>query len=291
MNFVTRFAPSPTGYLHLGHAFSALTVWQAARAAGGRVLLRIEDIDRTRCRPEYEQAIYDDLAWLGLEWESPVRRQSEHLDEYETALGRLIALDVMYRCFKTRRELMEEAASAPHSIGEGLDGAIYRGPPVFLSADEEEALLESGRPFAWRISMSRCRDLLGADWDRLEFVEEGEGPAGEHGQVHVRPDLLGDAILGRKDAGTSYHLACVHDDALQGVTHIIRGCDLFASTHLHLLLQALLGLRAPNYRHHRLVHDQSGARLAKRFGAPRIQDMRARGTTPEEVRIMLGLPS
>src|SRR5690606_20503031 len=167
MTFVTRFAPSPTGYLHLGHAFSALTAYRAARAADGRFLLRIEDIDRTRARPEFEQAIYEDLAWLGIEWETPVRRQSDHMDDYARALERLVAQGVMYRCFKTRREVLEEIARAPHRAGEGPDGAVYLGPETPMSADEEAARIAAGEPFAWRISMERCRALLGADWERL----------------------------------------------------------------------------------------------------------------------------
>lgn len=274
---ITRFAPSPTGYLHLGHAFSALTAFEAARAAGGRFLLRIEDIDATRARPEFEAAIYEDLAWLGLEWETPVRRQSEHLADYEAALDRLIGLGVMYRCFKTRREVMEAIAGAPHDMGE-----IYFGAP--LSADEEQARLAAGEPFAWRISMARCRDRLGAEWDRLSFLEEGEGPDGENGEVRARPELLGDAVLARKDVATSYHLACTRDDALQGITHVIRGRDLFQSTHLHRLLQALLDLPPPIYRHHRLLHDASGKRLAKRSGSPSLRDARQTGEGPDALR-------
>jgi glutamyl-Q tRNA(Asp) synthetase len=278
MAFVTRFAPSPTGYLHPGHAFSALTAFEAARAAGGRFLLRIEDIDATRVRPEFEAAIYEDLAWLGLDWETPVRRQSEHLADYAAALDRLVGLGVMYRCFKTRREVMEAIAAAPHDPGE-----VYFGAPL-PGADEEAARLAAGQAFAWRISMARCRDLLGADWDRLSFVEEGAGPDGETGEVRARPELLGDAVLARKDVATSYHLACTHDDALQGVTHVIRGQDLFESTHLHRLLQALLGLAPPRYRHHRLVEDGTGTRLAKRTGSLSLRETRAAGQSPDSVR-------
>jgi glutamyl-Q tRNA(Asp) synthetase len=281
-DFVTRFAPSPTGYLHLGHAFSALTAYGAAREAGGRFLLRIEDIDTTRVRPEFERAIYEDLAWLGLEWEQPVRRQSQHFTDYAEALERLIARGVMYRCFKTRRELMEEIASAPHGVGE-----VYHGPAEPMGADEEAARMAAGEPFAWRISLVRARALLGAEWERLCFLEEGEGPGGETGEVRARPELLGDAVLARKDVATSYHLACVHDDALQGVTHVIRGQDLFTSTHLHCLLQRLLGLDRPNYRHHRLLNDATGARLAKRAGAPSLQEARRRGEDPSQLRTVL----
>lgn len=289
-DFVTRFAPSPTGYLHLGHAFSALTVWDAARAAGGRFLLRIEDIDTTRARPEFEQAIHDDLAWLGLDWEQPVRRQSEHFADYQATLDRLIGLGVMYRCFKTRREVLEEIGRAPHRGGEGPDGAVYLGPETPMSADEEAGRLAAGEPFAWRISLQRCRERLGADWDRLHFVEEGVGPDGETGAVPARPGLLGDAVLARKDVGTSYHVACVHDDALQGITHVIRGQDLFASTHIHALLQALLGLPAPRYRHHGLIRDPGGEKLAKRAGAPALMALREAGESPALLRERLRVP-
>jgi glutamyl-Q tRNA(Asp) synthetase len=281
--FVTRFAPSPTGYLHLGHVFSALQAHKAARDAGGRFLLRIEDIDRTRCRPEFEQAIYDDLTWLGLEWETPVRRQSDHFPEYRAALERLVARGVMYRCFKTRRELMEDIARAPHGAGEGGQGVPYAGPAVPMSSDEEQARLAAGDSFAWRLSLGRCRNLLGAGWDGLTFTEEGSGPGGESGDVRARPETMGDVILARKDVGTSYHLACVHDDALQGVNHIIRGEDLFASTHVHRLLQELLDLPVPRYRHHRLLTGPEGERLAKRAGAPTLRSLREGGVTAREI--------
>ncbi len=281
--FITRFAPSPTGYLHLGHAFSARAAFDAARAAGGRFVLRIEDIDRTRCRPEYEQAIFEDLAWLGLAWERPVRRQSDHFGDYRAALDRLIDKGVMYRCFKTRREIMEDIARAPQS---GLQSTVeppYSGPAAPMSADEEQARLAAGEPFAWRLSLERCRALSGGRWNRLTFVEEGAAPDGSHGEIRARPELLGDAILARKDVGTSYHLACVHDDALQGMSHVIRGQDLFLSTHLHRLLQALLDLPTPRYRHHSLVTGSDGTRLAKRAGAPTLRSLRAAGCSPEEV--------
>jgi glutamyl-Q tRNA(Asp) synthetase len=281
--FVTRFAPSPTGYLHLGHAFSAREAFEAARAAGGRFLLRIEDIDRTRCRPEFAAALLEDLAWLGLKWETPVRRQSDHFLDYRNALDRLIAKGVMYRCFKTRREVMEDIARAPHRSGEGADDPPYPGPTAPMSPDEEQARLASGAPFAWRLSLARCRDLLGEECKRLTFTEEGAGPRGESGEILARPELLGDAILARKDVGTSYHLACVHDDGLQGVTHVIRGQDLFVSAHLQRLLQALLDLPAVRYRHHRLLADAGGQRLAKRAGALSIRSLRAEGHSPQEL--------
>jgi glutamyl-Q tRNA(Asp) synthetase len=282
---VSRFAPSPTGFLHLGHAFSAFYALDAS--SGGRFLLRIEDIDRTRCKPEFETAIFDDLGWLGLAWETPVRRQSDHMADYQLALSRLIERGVMYRCFRTRREVLEEIARAPHRGGEGPDGIVFRGAP--LSADEEQARLARGESFAWRLSLDRCRDALGAGFARLIFVETGAGPNGEHGDVTARPDLLGDSVLARKDFPVSYHLASVNDDALQGVNLVTRGHDLFFATHLHVLLQALLGLPTPEYSHHRLILDAQGKRFAKRDQAATIRALRIAGRTPEDVRAMAGL--
>ncbi len=288
MSFVTRFAPSPTGHLHLGHAFSAIAAHDAARAAGGRFLLRIEDIDQTRCKPEYEAGILEDLAWLGLEWETPVRRQSGHFDDYAAVIDALAARGLVYRCFKTRREIAEEIARAPHHPGEGPEGVIYPGPAEPMSADEEAARLDAGEPFAWRLSLKAAREALGEDWDRLGFTEEGEGPEGETGRVKARPELLGDTILARKDVGTSYHVACCHDDALQGVTHVIRGRDLFFATHLHVLLQALMGWPQPVWRHHRLLTGPDGKRFAKRDRALTLKALREAGETPESVRRLCG---
>ena len=285
--FVTRFAPSPTGRLHLGHAFSALQAFEAARAAEGRFLLRIEDIDLTRCRLEYEAAILEDLAWLGLDWERPVRRQSAHFPHYAAALEQLAGRGLVYRCFKTRKEIAEEIARAPHHPGEGPEGVIYPGPQTPMSADEEAERVARGEAFAWRLSIRACRDVLGDRFDRLVFLEEGEGPDGETGEVTAKPDLLGDVILGRKDVGTSYHVACVHDDALQGVSHVIRGRDLFFATHLHRLLQALMDQPAPVYRHHRLITGPDGARLAKRDKALTLAALREAGETPGSVRARL----
>ncbi len=280
MAFVTRFAPSPTGLLHRGHAFSALTAHQAARDAGGRFVLRIEDIDQGRCRPEFEQAIHDDLAWLGLDWETPVRRQSEHFDAYRAALERLRERDLVYRCFKTRREILDEIGRAPHGPGEGPDGVIYRGAP--LPRDEEAALIEAGKPFAWRLSLHRAREALSDRFDALTFTEEDEGV------IPVRPESAGDVVLARKDAGVAYHLAVVVDDALQGVTHVIRGADLKEAAHIQRLLQALLGLPEPVYRHHRLLTDAEGKRFAKRDRTETLADIRARGVTAGALRAELG---
>jgi glutamyl-Q tRNA(Asp) synthetase len=273
--FITRFAPSPTGPLHLGHAFSALTAAKAARDVDGLFLLRIEDIDRTRCRPEYEQAIYDDLAWLGLSWETPVRRQSEHMDGYAAALERLQARGVLYRCFRTRKEVAEAAALAPHG-----PQAPFRGDP--LSPTEEAERLARGEPFAWRLSLSRSRARLGEAYDRLSFTDLDDGEA------YARPDTAGDVVLARKDVGVAYHLASVVDDALQGVTHVIRGEDLREAIHVQRLLQALLGLATPLYRHHLRILGPDGKWFAKRDGTGRLGALRAEGFGPTEVRAMVG---
>lgn len=279
MAFVTRFAPSPTGYLHKGHAFSAVTAFEAARQARGRFLLRIEDIDLGRCRPEFEAAIYEDLAWLGLAWEAPVRRQSEHLDDYGAALARLEATGVLYRCFRTRQEVLDDIARAPHGAGEGPDGRAFRGEA--LPPGEERRLIEAGKPWAWRLSLDRARDALGPAWEDLGFIEEGRG------RVRVQPERMGDVVLARKDIGTAYHLAVVVDDALQGVTHVIRGQDLFDATHIQRVLQALLGLPEPVYRHHRLLVGPDGKRFAKRDKSQTLRELRAAGVTPEALRAEL----
>lgn len=285
--FVTRFAPSPTGFLHLGHAYSALTAYDAARAAGGRFILRIEDIDQGRCRPDYEAAIFEDLAWLGIDWETPVRRQSAHFAEYARALQALIGRGLVYRCFRTRSEILDEIARAPHLSPTGPEGAAYFGAP--LAADEERSLLASGAAYAWRLSMAAARAALGSSFDALDFEAGGAGPNGEDGRLTATPARFGDVVLARKDSGTSYHLASVHDDALQGVTHVIRGADLFHAAHLHRLLQALLGFPAPRYVHHRLITDETGKRLAKRDQALTLRALRARGETPASIRAMLDL--
>ncbi|MEN5169681.1 tRNA glutamyl-Q(34) synthetase GluQRS [Brevundimonas pondensis] len=280
--FATRFAPSPTGRLHKGHAFSALTAWTAAREVGGRFVLRIEDIDPTRCKPEFENAIYEDLAWLGLDWETPVRRQSEHLTDYAAVIDALNARGLLYRCFRTRKEILDAIGDAPHGPAE----AVRPGP----HAPEEEArLLAEGRPYAWRLSLDRAREALGDDaWNALSFVEEGEGPDGETGLVRARPETAGDVVLARKDAGTAYHLAVAHDDALQGISHVIRGLDLFEATHIQRLIQTLMGWPAPVYRHHRLLTGPDGRRYAKRDQSVTLAELRAGGLTPEALRAELG---
>ncbi|HWQ87713.1 tRNA glutamyl-Q(34) synthetase GluQRS [Brevundimonas sp.] len=280
--FTTRFAPSPTGRLHRGHAFSALTAWTAARAAGGRFLLRIEDIDPTRCRPEFEAAILDDLAWLGLDWEQPVRRQSDHLTDYAGVVDVLDRRDLLYRCFRTRKDVLDAIGDAPHGPAEAARPGPHPG-------EEEAAFLAEGRPFAWRLSLDRARDLLGGRaWDALAFVEEGRGPDGERGLIRARPETAGDVVLARKDAGTAYHVAVTHDDALQGVTHVVRGEDLFEATHIHVLIQTLMGWPTPVYRHHRLLVGEDGRRYAKRDRSVTLAELRTGGLGPETLRAELG---
>ena len=278
MTFVTRFAPSPTGYLHRGHAFSALTAFRAAQDAGGRFLLRIEDIDATRCRPDYDAAIFEDLAWLGLAWETPVRRQSEHLTDYHAAIETLRERGLVYRCFKTRREI--DIGRAPHE-----PAVPYIGAP--LPPDEEAERLTRGEAFAWRLSLTAAREVLGG-FEALTFVEEGYGPGGETGVIQARPETAGDIVLARKDVGVAYHLAVVHDDALQGVTHVIRGLDLFEAAHIQRLLQALLDLPTPTYRHHGLLVGPDGKRYAKRDKAQTLRELRAAGVSPAALRQELG---
>lgn len=278
--FVTRFAPSPTGRLHRGHAFSALVAHEAARTAGGRFLLRIEDIDATRCRPQFEAAIHEDLAWLGLSWETPVRRQSEHLSDYRAALERLERDGLVYRCFRTRKEVMAEIGHAPHGAMEA-----FRGAP--LPPGEEARRMAAGEPFAWRLSLTAAADRLGG-FGALAFEEQGEGPAGESGIIPARPELGGDVVLARKDVGVAYHLAVVVDDALQRISHVIRGQDLFEAAHVQRLLQALLGLPTPVYRHHRLLSGPDGRRYAKRDHAETLAELRARGVSAALLRRELG---
>lgn len=271
---VTRFAPSPTGYLHEGHAFSAL--FAAAAASGGRFLLRIEDIDTTRCRPEYESAIHEDLAWLGLEWETPVRRQSEHFADYGAALEKLAARGLVYPCFCTRKAIAAEiagSAAAPH----GPDGPLYPGTCRRLDAHERAARIAAGAPYALRLDMARAAAAAGP----LTLIESGETLA-------ATPAIFGDVVLGRKEIPASYHLAVTLDDALQGVTLVTRGADLKPAAHLHRLLQALLDLPVPQWRHHPLLTDAAGKRLAKRDNAPPLKDLRASGISPGDLRARLG---
>jgi len=281
---VTRFAPSPTGFLHLGHAHSALAGWRRARAAGGRFLLRIEDIDPVRCRPEFTAAIEEDLAWLGLDWDGPVRVQSAHLDAYRVVLEALAARGLLYPCFCTRADIAREIAAsvaAPHLAPMGPDGPLYPGTCRRLSRDEREARVAAGEPHALRLDLAAALAVVPA---ALDFAEEGEG------RIACDPARFGDVVLARKDIPASYHLCVTHDDALQGVTLVTRGEDLKPATDLHRLLQALMGWPAPAYAHHRLLTDAAGRRLAKRDRAETLRELRARGVTPAEARALAGWP-
>ena len=285
---VFRFAPSPNGYLHLGHAYSALLNADLTRQAGGRFLLRIEDIDTARCKPEFEAAVYEDLAWLGIAWEEPVRRQSEHLSEYREALAKLAARGLVYPSFESRAEIAKLVAQreADAHWPRDPDGApLYPGVAKSLSADQRARLLESGVPYALRLDMAAaCAQARDLGW-----IEHGEGPNGATGVVAARPEAWGDVILARKETPTSYHLSVAIDDALQGVTEVVRGEDLFWSTSVHRLLQRLLGLPQPSYRHHRLILDGEGRKLSKSTEATGLREVRARGTTPADIRRLVGL--
>jgi glutamyl-Q tRNA(Asp) synthetase len=278
---VFRFAPSPNGYLHLGHGLSALVNADTAKAAGGRLLLRIEDIDETRCRPEYEAAIYEDLAWLGIEWEEPVRRQSEHYDDYRAALARLDAMGLIYRAYESRAEIARAAA------GTDPDGApLYPGRlGAIIDAAERQRRADAGEPHALRLDMAAALVRVGP----LAWTETGEGPSGETGIVAADPAAWGDVILARKDTPTSYHLAVVVDDVAQNVTDVVRGRDLFHATSVHRLLQGLLGFPSPRYRHHRLILDAGGRKLSKSTRATGLRDLRAQGATPAAIRKLVGL--
>lgn len=273
---VTRFAPSPTGYLHLGHAYAALIAWHAAREAGGRFLLRLEDIDRTRCRDEFAVAILEDMSWLGLDWDGEVRRQSEHFDDYRAALDLLAGMGLLYPCFCTRAAIkaeIERAEAAPQGSG----GPLYPGTCRSLSEAERVRHLAAGESFAWRLDVARAVSRTGA----LIWEEEGEG------SIRATPELLGDVVLARKETPASYHLAVTVDDAIQGVTLVTRGEDLFTATHLHRLLQALLDLPTPRYRHHMLLVDADGKRLAKRDKSLTLRALREAGRRSEDVRAMV----
>jgi glutamyl-Q tRNA(Asp) synthetase len=285
---VFRFAPSPNGFLHLGHAYSAYLNFASARRAGGRFLLRIEDIDLTRCRPEFETAIYQDLAWLGIAWETPVRRQSEHLSGYRDAVEQLAAEGLIYPSFESRAEIarLVAAREAIAPWPRDPDGApLYPGVAKSLAQGERMRLLESGVPYALRLDMAAACARAGD----LGWIEQGQGPDGETGMVAARPEAWGDVILARKETPTSYHLAVVIDDALQGVSEVVRGQDLFWSTSVHRLLQRLLGLPTPAYRHHGLVRDAAGQKLSKSGAATGLRELRAGGATPADIRRLVGL--
>jgi glutamyl-Q tRNA(Asp) synthetase len=283
---VFRFAPSPNGYLHLGHALSALLNFEMARAAGGRLLLRIEDIDAARCRPQYEHAIYEDLAWLGMSWEEPVRRQSAHFDDYRAALAELDRLGLIYPSFESRGEIAAlVAARETHAPWpRDPDGApLYPGNARTLSPAERGRRMASGKPYALRLDMSAAIARTGP----LTWSETGDSDL--HGAVAIAPQMWGDVVLARKDTPTSYHLSVVVDDARQGVTHVVRGQDLFWSTSVHRLLQVLLGLPAPSYHHHRLVLDADGQKLSKSTRATALRALREGGASPTDIRRMIGL--
>lgn len=276
-DIVTRFAPSPTGYLHLGTVYSALFTENAAQKAGGRFLLRIEDTDQGRCRQEFEDQMLDDLRWLGLSWEEPVRRQSDHLDDYQKALGELRNQQLLYPCFCTRKEIMDEidaAGVAPH----GPDGPVYPGTCRGLAPSERAQKLADGVAYAERLDIEKAIDLAG----RLTWFDHGKGVITAH------PERFGDVVVARKDGWPSYHLAVTWDDHLQGVTLVTRGDDLFDATDIHRLLQSVLKLDTPDYHHHKLLLDADGRRLAKRDKDVNIKSLRDAGKTPQDIKALAG---
>lgn len=285
-----RFAPSPNGELHLGHAYSALLNAEMAKRAGGRLLLRIEDIDTARCTPEFEAGIYRDLEWLNIEWEEPVRRQSEHLAEYGRLLKRLAAEELVYPAFMSRGEMRAHIADE-EARGEKWprdpDGVpLYPGLDKAFTSRERKRRIEQGDPFAWRLDMSAAAARLGKPLTWMEF----SGPEmGSAGRTEARPDLWGDVVLARRDVPTSYHLSVIADDALQDITHVVRGMDLSAATGIHRLLQELLGLPEPVYFHHRLIPGPDGRKLSKSFRDTGLNALRSAGRAPAEIRTMVGL--
>jgi len=299
---VFRFAPSPNGYLHLGHALSALLNFDMARAAGGRLLLRIEDIDRTRCRPQFEQAIYEDLAWLGIVWDEPVRRQSEHLPEYGVAVERLASCGLVYPSFESRAEIARLMAERDAQGGalapwpRDPDGApLYPGGARELAPVERARRRAAGEPYALRLDIAAALAAVAAmpaaaprHAAALTWTETGTGPAGETGTVTAAPQVWGDVVLARKETPTSYHLSVTLDDALQAVTHVVRGQDLFHATSVHRLLQELLGLPVPIYHHHRLILE-NGNKLSKSHRATALRSLRRQGLTPADIRRAVGL--
>ena len=287
MTFTTRFAPSPTGPLHLGHAYSALLASDMARAGEGRFLLRIEDIDSSRARPEWEDGIYDDLAWLGLTWETPVMRQSERIPAYRAALTRLWALGLLSPCSCSRRDIVAAAEAPQEGVPPafGPDGLIY--PGTCRQIPNPTSPLPNA---VLRLNMARALRKLP---DPLVFTEMGASPDGETGQIILSHAMLredvGDVVLARAEMGASYHLSVTVDDAAQGVTRVTRGQDLFTATYIHVVLQKLLGLPTPTYHHHSLIRDETGKRLAKRDDARAIRLYRDEGKTPADIRAMVGL--
>jgi len=285
---ILRFAPSPNGYLHLGHAYSALLNYDMAREFGGRLLLRIEDIDAARCRPEYEAAIGEDLRWLGISWQEPARRQSEHFADYQAALERLEAQRLIYPSFESRSEIAALVAERERHgpWPRDPDGVpLYPGRARKLPAAEREWRRRAGQPFALRLAVDAAVARAGV----LTWSETGSGPQGQRGLITATPQRWGDVVLARKELPTSYHLAVVVDDALQGVTDVVRGQDLFWATAIHRLLQTLLGLPEPVYHHHRLILDADGRKLSKATQATSLRELRAAGATAADIRRMVGL--
>ncbi|MCF6368758.1 tRNA glutamyl-Q(34) synthetase GluQRS [Rhizobium halophilum] len=284
---VFRFAPSPNGRMHLGHALSAILNYDMAAEAGGSFLLRIENIDLSRCTPEYEAAVYDDLAWLGLRWDDPVRRQSEHLDTYAAVLEELVDRDLVYPSFMTRGEV--KAVVGDYEAAGGIWPRDPEGSPHYPDQDrrrspaERKELLARGVRHAWRLDMEKAVAFVGRP---LAWRETGKGT--EHG-VEADPSAWGDVVLSRSDAPSSYHLSVVVDDASQGITHVVRGMDLFHATSLHRLLQELLGLHEPVYHHHRLIKGEDGRKLSKSNGSTALSDLRQAGVSPAQIRRCIGL--
>ncbi len=287
---VFRFAPSPNGYLHLGHAYSALLNFDLARQNSGRLLLRIEDIDPIRCRPEFEAAIFEDMEWLGISWQQPVRRQSDHLAVYRDSLARLERDGLIYPAFESRSQIktMVQAKDKISKWPRDPDnGPLYPGEAKWMLPKERDNKIKSGAPYVLRLDMAAAFAKVG----KLSWTEQGAGPDGETGSVSATPDQWGDVILARKETPTSYHLSVVVDDALQGVTHVVRGRDLFWATSVHRLLQELFGLPQPIYRHHALVPDDTGGKLSKSTAATALRELRAKGATPASIRQLVGLDS
>jgi glutamyl-Q tRNA(Asp) synthetase len=285
---VFRFAPSPNGRLHLGHAYSALLNAHLAARLRGRFLLRIEDIDVTRCRPDLESGVLEDLAWLGLRWEQPVRRQSEHFDEYRARAAHLRDGGLLYPCFCTRKDIADQVTRIERERGGGWprdpDGSpLYPGTCRALPAAVAKRRIAAGEPCAWRLALDTALEIVPGPRRYRRF-----SPTGEESSVQARPEVWGDAVIVRKEIPTSYHLSVVADDALQGVTHVVRGTDLEAATDLHVLLQALLGLATPLYHHHGLIRDPAGDKLSKSLGSETLRDLRKRGVTPATIRERLG---
>ncbi len=280
MAVITRFAPSPTGYLHLGHAYSALFAYKAAKESGGQFILRMEDVDSDRCTPDFENGIYEDLSWLGLSWEEPVRKQSEHLDDYKAALSKLAEQDLLYPCFCSRKDIREEikrSGAAPH----GPEGHIYPGTCKMLTEEQREEKIIAGIPYAFRLDMDKALTLLKTP---LYWNDRGKGPQ------KATPEIVGDAVLARKEVSTSYHLSVTLDDNWQGITLVTRGEDLFYATHVHRLLQELLGLKVPDYHHHKLILDKNGERFAKRNQSVTLKHLReVEQKTPQDIMDMVGI--